>query len=300
MDKNKSATLAALSAQIIFGFSFMFTKVALNYATPMTVIANRYMVALFGMIVSLLITKNKISISKNFWKLVIMAMFQPVMYFIFECFGIKHTTSSFSSVMISLIPVISMLCGIFFLKEKPSYVQYVFTVISVLGVTVMAYSGTIEGTVTLPGVVLLFGAVMSSVFYNILSRKLSAEFSVTERTFAMTIIGTVCFTLISFAENISNPMMLISSFANKQYMVSIIYLGIFSSVVAFYMLNYANTYLPVAKTTVFSNFTTVVSVAAGAIILKEKLTIISWIGAFLIIVGVWAVQLLNVQINNKE
>lgn len=300
MDKNKSATLAALSAQIIFGFSFMFTKVALNYATPMTVIANRYMVALFGMIVSLLITKNKISISKNFWKLVIMAMFQPVMYFIFECFGIKHTTSSFSSVMISLIPVISMLCGIFILKEKPSYVQYVFTVISVLGVTVMAYSGTIEGTVTLPGVVLLFGAVMSSVFYNILSRKLSAEFSVTERTFAMTIIGTVCFTLISFAENISNPMMLISSFANKQYMVSIIYLGIFSSVVAFYMLNYANTYLPVAKTTVFSNFTTVVSVAAGAIILKEKLTIISWIGAFLIIVGVWAVQLLNVQINNKE
>ena len=41
---NKSkiyATLAALIAQIIFGFSFMFTKSAQTFAKTMTVIANR-------------------------------------------------------------------------------------------------------------------------------------------------------------------------------------------------------------------------------------------------------------------
>lgn len=47
MQNNKitSATLAALVAQVIFGLSFMFAKIALNFASPMTVIADRCLVA---------------------------------------------------------------------------------------------------------------------------------------------------------------------------------------------------------------------------------------------------------------
>ena len=45
--KNKTtiATIAALISQLIFGLSFMFTKIALKSSSPLTVIANRYMVA---------------------------------------------------------------------------------------------------------------------------------------------------------------------------------------------------------------------------------------------------------------
>ena len=56
------------------------------------------------------------------------------------------------------------------------------------------------------------------------------------------------------------------------------------------VLNFANTYLPVAKTTAFSNLTTVVSVLAGAIFLNEKLGIISALGIVMIITGVWGAQ----------
>ena len=67
MKNNKTvlATLAALSAQIIFGFSFMFTKIALDYASPLTVIADRYIMAFVGLSVVWIITKTKISINKN-------------------------------------------------------------------------------------------------------------------------------------------------------------------------------------------------------------------------------------------
>jgi len=171
------ATLAAFFAQIIFGFSFMFTKIALNYESPFTVIADRYIVAFLGLTIVMLITGTKIKIGKNFWKLIIMSTFQPIMYFIFESYGIALTTSAFSSVMISLIPVVSMICGIFILKEMPSLMQYVFTALSVGGVVVMALSGSAEGYVTILGIVFLLGAVISSVGYNIASRKLSAEFS---------------------------------------------------------------------------------------------------------------------------
>lgn len=293
------ATIAALTAQIIFGFSFMFTKISIDITSPLTVIANRYMVAFIGLTVVMFIKRIKIKYKKYIKKLILMSFFQPVLYFLFESYGIQATTSGFSSVMISLIPVVSMLSGIVFLKEIPSLMQYFFTLLSVLGVVVMAVSGKMDGTVTVWGVILLFGAVVSSVGYNTLSRKISKEFSAFERTYAMTVIGLVVFVLIAFVENINNPLNLIIHFGNLSYLVSVAYLGIFSSVIAFLLLNYANTYLPVAKTTVFSNITTVVSLVAGILFLNEKCSIQMIISAVMIIVGVWGVQVLNVK-NDKS
>lgn len=297
-NKTVKATLAALGAQIIFGFSFMFTKIALNSSTPLTVIADRYLMAFLGMSVVMLFTKTKIKFTKNIWKLVLMSLFQPVLYFLFETYGIKLTTSAFSSIMIALIPVVCMISGIFLLKEVPRPMQYVFTVLSVMGVVIVALAGKADGTVTLSGVVLLFGAVLSSATYNITSRKISGEFSALERTYAQTVIGLLVFLAVALCENITSPQNLIVNFQNAEYFWAIFYLGIVSSVVAFVLLNYANTHLPVAKTTVFSNITTVVSVIAGSIFLNEKFTWETAVATTMIIVGVWGVQAL--QVKNKE
>ena len=285
------AVVSALVAQVIFGFSFMFTKIALCYATPMTVIADRYLVAFIALSIVMIFKKLKIKNVKNISKLFVMALFQPVLYFLCESYGIKLTTSGFSSVMISLIPVISIFGGMVVLKEFPSPMQYVFTVLSVLGVVVFAYSGKVDGTVTPLGIVLLLGAVISSVAYNVLSRKISTEFTPFERTYAMMVTGLTVFLAISFAENINCPVNIIINFENPLYTASILYLGVFSSVIAFLLLNYANTYLPVSKTTVFSNITTVVSVLAGIVFLGEKLSVYTVVSSLMIIAGVWGVQL---------
>lgn len=294
-NKKVQATIAALMAQIIFGFSFMSTKIALNYASPITVIADRYIVAFLGLTVVMVFTKTKIKITKNIWKLILMSLFQPVLYFLFESYGIEMTTSAFSSIMISLIPVVSMISGVIFLKEVPSPMQYVFTALSILGVVIMALSGKADGTAETLGIVLLSGAVLSSVAYNTASRKISAEFTATERTYAMTVIGLIVFLGIAVIENINSPLDIIKHFENPAYSGSVLYLGIISSVVAFLLLNYANTYLPVAKTTVFSNITTVVSVIASVIFLDERLTLEMVISTMMIVIGVWGVQSLNVK-----
>ncbi len=290
-NKKTMAVVSALVAQVIFGFSFMFTKIALCYATPMTVIADRYLVAFIALSIVMIFKKLKIKNVKNISKLFVMALFQPVLYFLCESYGIKLTTSGFSSVMISLIPVISIFGGMVVLKEFPSPMQYVFTVLSVLGVVVFAYSGKVDGTVTPLGIVLLLGAVISSVAYNVLSRKISTEFTPFERTYAMMVTGLTVFLAISFAENINCPVNIIINFENPLYTASILYLGVFSSVIAFLLLNYANTYLPVSKTTVFSNITTVVSVLAGIVFLGEKLSVYTVVSSLMIIAGVWGVQL---------
>lgn len=289
------ATLAALAAQVIFGFSFMFTGIALENASPMTVIADRYTVAFLGLSLVMLFTKTKLKIGKNIWKLVLMSLFQPLMYFIFETYGVELTNSSFSGVMISMIPIVSMITGIFVLNERPSFMQYVFAALSVAGVVIAVLSGQKEGIVSGAGVILLIGAVLSSAFYNISSRKISGEFSVLERTYAMTLIGVVSFVLIALFENIQNPVNIISSFFEPSYLYAILYLGIVSSVIAFLLLNFANTHLPVAKTTVFSNITTVVSVIAGVAFLEEKISYLVIIAVIMIVTGVIGVQTLNLK-----
>lgn len=289
------ATLSALIAQIIFGFSFMFTGIALETASPMTVIADRYIVAFLGLTLVMLFTKTKLKIGKTIWKLVLMSLFQPLMYFVFETYGVELTNSSFSGVMISMIPIVSMIAGIFVLNEKPSFMQYTFASLSVAGVVIAVLSGKKEGIVSGAGVLLLIGAVLSSAFYNISSRKISGEFSVLERTYAMTLIGVVSFVLIALIENIQNPVNIILGFSEPLYLYAILYLGIVSSVVAFLLLNYANTHLPVAKTTVFSNLTTVVSVIAGAVFLDEQISASVILAVLMIIIGVMGVQTLNLK-----
>ena len=209
------------------------------------------------------------------------------------------TTSSFSSIMISMIPVVSMICSAFVLKEIPSFFQYVFSALSVCGVVIVALLGAEGGTVTPLGVLFLLGAVISSVGYNIASRKLSKEFSVIERTFVMMLIGVISFVIISFFENINNPIAVISGFTSWEFTLAVLYLGAISSVVAFLLLNYANTYLPVAKTVVFANVTTVVSVVAGFVFLDEELSFASVVAIIMIITGVFGVQRLSMKISGE-
>ena len=167
--------------------------------------------------------------------------------------------------------------------------------LSVSGVVAMTFQGQSDGMVTAWGVLLLAGAVISSVGYNILSRKLSAEFSVFERTFVMTLSGLVFFTIAAFVENVNSPVMIVAAFLQSSYTYSILYLSVFSSVVAFLLLNFSHIYLPVTKTTAFSNITTVVSVISGVVFLNEPFGLLSWIATFMIVAGVCGVQLIDVK-----
>ena len=292
MRENKTllATLAALSTQIIFGFSFMFTKIALRYASPMTVIANRYMIAFLGLTLAAVLMRCKIKIDKNIWKPILMSVFQPVLYFVCETYGIQLTTTAFSSVIIALTPVVCIFPAMFVLREMPTPLQCIFTVVSIVGVAILSYAGKTGGVITTAGVLYLCGAVVSGTIYIIMSRKLSDTYSAFERTYVMTVVGLVFFVALALIEQRHTPLEIFAPFVNAPYVFSMLYLGVLSSVLAFLFLNYANTYLTVAKTTVFLSVNMVVSVSAGVLLLKEPFTLIMLPASIMVLVGVCGVQ----------
>ena len=133
-------------------------------------------------------------------------------------------------------------------------------------------------------------AVLAAMGYSITSRSISQEFTPFERTYFMMLMGCICFPILAILQNVSHPAALFAPFQEWKFWVSLLYLGTLSSIGAYTMSSYAITHLPLARTVVFANLTTAVSVLAGVIFLHEHFTWISALCCLVIIIGVWGTQ----------
>lgn len=292
MDKNIKGILAALVANIIFGFSFLFSKVALNYANPLIILAVRFTVAFLVLNLLWLFGIVKLNLKgKPKKKLILMALAQPLLYFIFELYGIEKSSSALSGVIISLVPVAVILLSTFVLKEKPTLKQILFSVLSLAAVIVISLLSNDGGNNSLIGIVLLLGAVVCAAVFNILSRSESERFTPFERTYMMFLIGTIGFNIIALVtlrENFFSE--LTTAVGSLEFWGSIGYLSVLSSIAAFMLYNYSTSVISSVRAASFSNIITVISVFAGLIILKENLSVPQIICSFLIIIGVFGVN----------
>lgn len=282
---------AAFFASVVFGLSFVFTKVALTIVSPLVLLAFRFVVAFLLLNLLLLTGKVKLSLQgKKLFPLVALGLLQPVFYFLFENYGISLTSATFSAVVIALIPIATLLGGVVFLREIPTFLQVIFLLMSVVGVIVMALLQSGEKSVTFLGILLLLGAVFAQSLYFALTRKLAVTYSVFERTYMMFLVGCIVFVPAAVVQCRFDFGLLFSYLGYTEVWTATLFLGAFCSFAAFLALNYANTHLPVTRTTAFANISTVVSVFAGVILLRETFTPLTLIALVMIVVGVWGVQ----------
>lgn len=300
--KNKNNTLAmvaGLGSAFIFGLSFLFSKKALDHAEPLELISFRFLTAVLVMSLLLLFKIIKVDYKgKDLKGLLLLGFMEPVVYFIFETYGIKYSTSSQAGLMISLIPIFVVILSAYFLKEKPSKQQLVFIVLSVGGVMLIGLMGSSNsGSGSLLGIILLLGSVLSAAAFTIISRKLSKKFTPIELTYSMMMQGAVVFNIMSIINHLSHKT--ISSYFkplhNKDFIIPIIYLGILSSIVAYFLINYTLSKIEASKSAIISNLSTIVSIVAGVVFLKESFEYYHIIGSIMILTGVWGTNYLDVK-----
>lgn len=281
--------IACILTYVIFGFSFIFSKKALYYASPFMLMAVRFIVALAVMSLALLVSGRKISLKgKPVWKLCLLGLIQPVMYFIFETYGIQKTSSAFAGLMLGLLPVAGLISGAIFLKEKIRPLQIICVILSVGGVTLTTIGG--EVSASLVGTLLLVGAVVSASLFSVLSRSISEVFTPFERTYVMFLVGTVVFVPAAIIENGSHIGSRLISAMNFDFFAGVVYLAIISSVGGFLLLNYALNNISVGNQTLISNSCTVVSVLAGIFIMGDRFNIWQIIGIVVVIISVCGIS----------
>jgi len=290
MDKHLKATVAGLMGYSIFGFSFLFSKLALGLVSPFLLLSVRFLTAF--LVLNLLLLSGKMSLSlkgKPVKMLLLLGFAQPVLYFIFETYGISMTSAAFSGVMIGLAPVAGLLFGTLFLKERCTPFQILCTCLSVAGVAMTTTGGL--GSVSLPGFLLLLGAVCSAALFAILSRSTASHFSPFERTYVMFALGSAVFTLAAAVETHRQPTALLSALTTPSFWIAVLYLAVISSVCAFLLINYALSHISAGRALIFSNFTTVISVLAGIFLMGDSFTSIQLLGIAIITLSVFGVCL---------
>lgn len=293
MDKKLTIKViaAALICHIFWGFSFMASDYALGQAHVFLLLSHRFLLAFIVMSLLVLFRFAKLSFrGKRVPLLLLLGILEPVIYFFGEQYGILHSGTVFSGVMIAMIPVFCTIAAALILHEKPTVGQVIFCVISVGGVIGLGLMGSKSGTVELIGVLALIVAVVGATGYTLLSRRLSTEFSAFERTYMMIAVGAVVFTVCAFIKCGGSPMEYVCPFADGKYILCVLFLSVCCSVICYFMSSYAITYMSVARETVFANLTTAVSVFAGVVFLHEPFSWLGLVCCILILAGIYGVQ----------
>lgn len=294
MTKNKNFTkaiLAAIAVYTIWGFSFMASSVAQKDCTPFVLLAYRFDIAILLLTIPVIIGRQKIRLKgKNIWPLLLLGAMEPCLYFIGEQYGIRFTNSSFSGVMIAVIPIVTLIMAAVFLKDRPTKAQWLFSMLSIAGIVVITLSENSGGEVSLVGFACLVLAVVTGSAYGVISRGIADEFSVFERTYIMQLMGAVFFTVLALAEQKGSVSAILAPAANLDFILAALYLAVGASVIGYTLFNYAVTNAPMANVIVLCNLTTVISVVAGIVILGDTFSTVSVIAMIAVLIGIWGVQ----------
>ena len=283
--------LAAYAVYTLWGFSFLASKYAQMAATPFIVLMYRFDIACLIMAVPLITGRQRVRLrGKNIRGLLLLGLCEPVIYFIGEQYGVRCTNTAFSGVMIAVIPIVTLIMATVFLKERPAPLQWVFSFLSILGVVAITLMSGEGGQITAAGVGFLVLAVLSGSAYAVISRAISDDFSPYERSLVMQLMGAVFYTAAALIENSAAPAALITPFGSKEFVFGMLYLALAASAAGYMLYNYAVSNAPIANVSALCNLTTVLSVAAGVVILGEPFSFGSAAALAVILGGIWGVQ----------
>lgn len=288
----RKGILAGIVCNTIFGSSFLFSKIILSHTTPAVMLMIRFSIALLLMLLLIALRVIKVNYrGKRVLPLLALGIAQPVAYFFCESYGIKYTNSSFSGVMIALIPIVSAILSSIFLKEELKRSKLLWICLSVLGVIAVSVNGAAGGAIQVKGILFLIGAVLMASTYTVISGSLTDEFTSIERTVVMMALGCVCFTVYGIIEQGSNlGNALLAAVTTKEVILPALYLAVLSSGLAFFLQNYSISALSVQQATVFTNLSPIISVIAGVLILHEPFTLLHIVSIVVILVGIYMVN----------
>lgn len=298
MSTRTKALIAVIIGNSIFGFSFLFSKVALQITVPSVLLAVRFFTAFAVLNLIAVVGRNirkrngdplvEFSLKGKPLKYVLLlALFQPVIYFVAESYGIKFTSSAFAGTIIAVIPIMGLIFDVLIMHVKVSLKQVLCAVASVVGVIITTLGA--EGMKSsVLGVMVLMIAVVAGALFYVFSKKSGEYFNPLERTYVMFGVGStvyICIALVECAGQYDE--MIINALTMPQFWGCIIYLAVASSVIAFMVLNYGSSHVSVSEASLFANLTTVISIVAGVVVLHETFTLQQIIGAAIIIASVY-------------
>lgn len=288
-DNKAVVYLLSVLAIVLWGMSYIWSDrlialgVPISYFVPLRIFVAGIILLLFN-----ILTKNFRPIArKDIWKFLLLALFEPLIYFFCETYGIKETGSpTISAMIIASVPIFSVGAGALFFKERISILNGFGIAVTLAGIClVLLKQGGDEGVPQnfILGVVLLMIAVFSEVGHASLTKLLADGYKPQVIVMYQFLIGTVYFLPFFLTRGIEN---FDARLVSWEVMEPILCLAVLCSSLAFSLWAMAIKKLGVGKSSVFLAMMCVATALVAEVIGREHLSLFQWLGVLIAVLGI--------------
>jgi drug/metabolite transporter (DMT)-like permease len=288
MSERRKALAAIIACVLFWGFSFISIKITVAVFPPMSLGMLRFAIAL----IFLYFIKRKLAPHEKLRvkdiPLLVGASFSGVTFYFFcENNGVALVTASEASITIGSIPVLTMIAD--WLSAKISRNnnfprlgprQWTGAFISIAGVWLVAgVSFALSGSIL--GYLYMAGSALCWVAYSLFTRPLftrcSRIYIVFWQSFAG-FIGFIPFSILEFG-SWGRP--------DVSIILHLVFLGLCCSALGYWLYARSLEILGMSVSAIFINLIPMLTVVFGFFVLHDRLTFLQWLGAVLVVGGVY-------------
>ncbi len=277
--------ITALITIVIWGTTFISTKILLADFTPIEILFFRF---LFGLLVLIAVYPKRLGIKDKKQELTfaVAGLCGICLYYLLENIALTYTMASNIGVIISVAPFFTAVLSHVFLKteEKLKVQFFIGFIVAMTGICLISFSSS-ELKLNPVGDILAIVAAFVWAVYSLLTRKISGygynTIQTTRRIFTYGILFMIPFLFI-FDFNLD-----VQKFVKPEYALNLIYLGLGASALCFVTWNYAVKVIGAVKTSVYIYIVPVITVVTSVVVLKEEITWMAAVGTGFTLIGLF-------------
>ena len=278
-----SGHLIALATICVWGSTFIFSKTLLDVFTPVQIMLLRFFAAYA--VLWCMYPKTEKTTARDNLGIFFMSLFADTVYFLCENNALRYTLASNVSILVASAPIWTAVLAHFFIKGNKLRKNTVYgSLIALVGVALVVFNGTVVLKFNPFGDMLSMAAAICWALYSVMIthyvHRFSSFFLMRRMTF-FAILTTL--PLAFFMGELNMPLY---EFADPHKLFCIAFLGIFGSGISYVTWNIATRRLGIVKVNTYIYVNPFVTLVTGALFLHEPITLMSVIGALLIICGV--------------
>lgn len=284
-NRNTAGHLLALLTMIVWGTTFISTKILLRDFQPVEILFSRFIIGFTALIFMYphrlkgLGTKQEITFAGA-------GLCGICMYFLMENIALTYTMASNVAVILSAAPFATAIASHIFMRgeEKFGVNFFIGFAAAMAGIFLISFNGVKLELNPLGDILALLAAVVWAV-YSVLIKKIGGygynTIAVTRRVFFYGLLFMIpALFIFDFEPGLQR-------FAEPVNIFNIVFLGLGASAICFATWNYAVKILGVIKSSVYIYLNPVVAVIASALILHERITGLALIGTVLTLAGLF-------------
>jgi len=275
--------MTAIFTIIVWGTTFISTKVLLTDFQPVEILFVRLLLGLMALFIVHPHPLKGVTLKQEL-TFAAAGLTGITMYYLMENIALNLTMASNVGVIVSVSPFFTVILASIFLKEegKMRFNFFLGFVVAMVGIALISFNGA-KLQLNPIGDFLCLGCAFVWGCYSILSKKIGEYgYSVIQTTRKIFIYGILFMipTLFFFDFKVD-----FRTLMEPKYLLNYLYLGLCASATCFVTWNYAVRALGAVKTSIYIYLIPVITIVASALILKEPVTWMSAAGTILAILG---------------